>query len=114
VVGIQSASPNTQSIVLLLEAGDTSALFTGDIDTKTEEKIISENNLGQIDILKVAHHGSKYSTGERFLTAIRPKIAVISVGKNPWGHPTEEVLGRLRAVGADILRTDQDHIKIKL
>ena len=57
-------------------------------------------------MLKVAHHGSRYSSSEAFLSAIRPKVAVISVGRNSYGHPTSETLKRLANVGAQVLRTD--------
>jgi len=65
------------------------------------------------DILKVGHHGSKYSSGDYFLKAVNPKISAIEVGKNSYGHPTKEVLERLASVGSQIFRTDQNSI-IKL
>jgi len=61
----------------------------------------------------VAHHGSKYSSSEKFLSDISPKIAVIEVGKNSYGHPTPDVLNRLASVGSQIFRTDKDGV-IKL
>ena len=57
-------------------------------------------------VLKVAHHGSKYSTSDIFLETVKPGIAVISVGKNSYGHPTQETLKRLEEFGIKILRTD--------
>lgn len=59
------------------------------------------------DVLKVAHHGSKKSTSERFLEMADPEIAVVSVGENNYGHPSEETLERLRDAGAAVYRTDQ-------
>ena len=60
-------------------------------------------------ILKVAHHGGRFSSTARFLAAVRPALAVISVGeRNGYGHPTTEALGRLEKVGARVMRTDQD------
>jgi competence protein ComEC len=56
--------------------------------------------------LKIAHHGSKYSTSEEFLQAVNPKTAVIGVGENSYGHPTAEVLQRLEKFGIQVLRTD--------
>jgi competence protein ComEC len=94
---------NETSVVLKLSYGDLDALLTGDIGQQTEKEI----EAGDIEILKVAHHGSKYSTSEEFLEKVKPKLAVISVGKNRFGHPTGEVLERLLSVGAKILRTDQ-------
>ena len=59
-----------------------------------------------VDVLKVAHHGSKYATSAAFLATAMPKVAVISVGPNPYGHPTVETLDRLAAAGALVYRTD--------
>ncbi len=106
---------NDYSVVLLFQFNNFKALLTGDIDEKIEKKIIDQNKIDNLDILKVAHHGSKYSTSEDFLKAIQPKTAIISVGKNPWGHPTKEVLERLKKYNVDIFRTDeQKDIKIRL
>jgi competence protein ComEC len=58
------------------------------------------------DVLKVAHHGSKYSTSDEILENVNPKIAVIEVGKNSYGHPTPEVLQKLEKFGIRVLRTD--------
>lgn len=100
---------NEDSLVMMLEAGGKSILFTGDIGMKTEEMLINACVLYDCDILKVAHHGSKYSTSEDFLLAVMPETAVISVGKNNYyGHPTAECLERLEDAGADVLRTDND------
>ena len=60
------------------------------------------------NVLKVGHHGSRYSSSAEFLAAVKPQVAVISVGKkNRYGHPTQEALERLQVVGARILRTDE-------
>ncbi len=93
---------NENSLVLLLRSASTTALFTGDIGFKTEARLEAE----PVNILKVAHHGSKYSSGVAFLRAVRPKIAVIQVGENRFGHPTKETLKRLGDVGAKIYRND--------
>ena len=96
---------NKTAIVGLLEFGDFQALLPADVGVEEEEKILPL--LGEVEVLKVGHHGSKYSTSEEFLATIRPKLAVISVGaNNRYGHPAPEVLERLRAVGAQIRRTD--------
>ena len=58
------------------------------------------------EVLKVAHHGSKYSSGADFLAAVQATDAIISVGPNPYGHPTDETLARLAAAGARVWRTD--------
>ena len=77
-------------------------LFTGDLGLRYEQDAYPD-----CDVLKVAHHGSKYSTGDRLLSGAQPEIAVISVGYNTYGHPSEEAMDRLRQAGAQILRTDQ-------
>lgn len=98
---------NETSTVLMLSYGDFDVFLPGDISTKVESQLDLSTNR-RIEVLKVAHHGSKYSTSEEFLKQIQPELAVISVGKNPWGHPTEEVLKRLRDSDIEILRTDQE------
>ncbi len=95
---------NDTSIVSLLEFKDLSVLFSGDISANAEKFLASI--LPKIDLLKVPHHGSKYSSTESFLSALRPEYAVIEVGKNSYGHPTGETLGRLENIGARVFRTD--------
>lgn len=98
---------NEDSVVLRITHGEQHFLFTGDIGTTTEQTLL---NLGvplAAVILKVAHHGSRYSSSAPFLAAVDPDFAVISVGDNSYGHPAPETLDRLRAVQACILRTDQ-------
>jgi len=98
---------NQGSVVILGQYGSFSFLLPGDITETEEQTLVNLGSLKPVDLLKVAHHGSKFSTSQRFLEAVQPKTAVISVGKNSFGHPTPEVLGRLKAVGAKILRTDE-------
>lgn len=95
---------NETSVVLYLQFGNFCALLTGDIGQDTEAQL---DRVGPCQVLKVAHHGSKYSTSAEFLKKTQPDLAVISVGKNRFGHPTREVLDRLTSAGAKILRTDQ-------
>lgn len=101
-------SENERSLVLRYVYGDTSVLFTGDLEAK-EESLLERNNLiEETDILKVSHHGSKTASTESFLQALTPETAVISCGTNNlYGHPHKEVLERLSACGAEILRTDE-------
>lgn len=102
---------NETSIVSKLSYLDSSFLFAGDISSKTE-KLLFDSNIDS-DVLKIPHHGSKYSTSEEFLSKISPLISVIQVGKNSYGHPTEEVLTRLDNSGIKILRNDTNgNIKI--
>ena len=97
---------NENSLVLLLEAGGTRILFTGDIDQEIENKLASEGLLCDIDLLKVAHHGSRYSTGDEFLRLTKPEAAVISVGRyNKYGHPAPRVLESLKDAGAAVYKT---------
>ncbi len=99
---------NDTSIVLRLTIGEKSFLLTGDMTEKAEKKIMETGVDLDSDVLKVAHHGSKYSTSEEFLQAVTPEIAAISVQKsNSYGHPTPEVLQRLQKFGITILRTDE-------
>lgn len=94
---------NQTAIVFELIYGKFKALLTGDIGVKEENQIQIE----PAEVLKVAHHGSKYSTGKEFLEKVQPALAVISVGaSNRYGHPHPETLERLREVGIKILRTD--------
>ena len=98
-----------QSIVLRLEYGNTSFLFTGDADENQEKEIISAGYKLQSDVLKIGHHGSDTSTCYQFLKAVNPEAAVISVGRdNTYGHPTDTVLSRLKDSGADVFRTDNN------
>jgi len=98
---------NDTGLAIKLKTQGAGALFTADIDSKIEEELIKKYNL-DIDILKVAHHGSRFSSSEKFLINSSPKIAIIEVGKNSYGHPTKEVLNKLASVGAQIFRTDKD------
>ena len=99
----ENIASNNTSLVLKLTYGNLNALFTGDIEEEGENEL----NGVDTDILKVAHHGSKTSSSERFLDKANAKTAVISVGKNSFGHPSGEVLDRLEEFGIDIYRTDQ-------
>lgn len=93
---------NEGSIVSRFVFGETSFLLTGDLPR--EESFLPEET--PITVLKAAHHGSRFSTSDTFLDMVRPKEAVISVGKNNYGHPATEVLERLAKHGVGILRTD--------
>lgn len=99
---------NDNSMVTMFREGNFSSLFTADISSKTEEKILSKSI--KADILKVPHHGSKYSSSQKFISAVDPQVAIIEVGKNSYGHPTKEALSRIIESGAKIFRTDLDGI----
>jgi beta-lactamase superfamily II metal-dependent hydrolase len=98
---------NDTCVVSHLIFGKNSFLFTGDLSSKGEAELVSAKSDIASDVLKVGHHGSKYSTSDLFLENVKPKIAVISVGKNnSYGHPTPEVLQRLEKFGIKMFRTD--------
>lgn len=99
---------NAGSVVMWMKYEELEALFTGDVDLSTELALAELGVLKKADVLKVSHHGSKYGSRMEFLEAVRPKMAVISVGaKNNYGHPSSDTLIRLEAVGAKVFRTDK-------
>ena len=105
------ADTNDTSIVLRVTYGETSFLFTGDMETEAENDMLDywEGKADcKADVLKVGHHCSNTSTGYRFLNEVNPAYGVISVGKgNDYGHPHKEPMSRLRQAGVTILRTDE-------
>lgn len=111
-VGSDPAQSNSAAIVLKVTANNRCAVLTADIDASDEAALLAYAREKQIsldcDLLKVAHHGSKSASSTEFLQAVTPQTAVISVGKNSYGHPTQEALDRLEKTGATILRTDQN------
>jgi competence protein ComEC len=102
---------NRGSLIVHASAGDLDVLLTGDVDAVGERRLLATGALDglAVDVLKVAHHGSRSSSTVNFLTAAAPRLAVVSAGRmNPYGHPTAEVIERLRRGGAMVLRTDLD------
>jgi competence protein ComEC len=97
---------NEDSVVLLVEYGRFQALFAGDAGFPAEAALRDE--IAEVDVLKVGHHGSRGSTGDDWLAALRPKLAIISVGRNDYGHPAPATLARLAAHGIVVRRTDRD------
>lgn len=102
---------NANSVVARLAWKGRSALFTGDAEPEAERAMLERNAsqpaLLQAELLKVAHHGGRYSSTEAFLRAVSPRIAVISCGiGNDYGHPTVDAMNRLQAVQATLYRTD--------
>ena len=105
----QVADLNQWSIVLRLEYGEFEALFTGDIGLAEELALMGEGVITGMEVLKVAHHGSKYSSSADFVARLRPKLAVFEVGaNNSYGHPNGDIVSRFEAVGAKVKRTDVD------
>lgn len=107
VMNVDNTEPtnkNESSIVLEMQFGSLKYLFTGD----TEEENENSREWNDIDVLKVAHHGSNTSNSERFLNQAKPEIAIVSVGpNNSYNLPKENILNRLENVGAQIYRTDE-------
>ncbi len=102
-----NSSLNNTSLVVKLIYGETELLFTGDAEAPVEEALLDCGALLEADVLKVGHHGSDTSTGKAFLDCINPKAAVISVGKNNFGHPSEAVMQRIEEKGLPTFRTDE-------
>lgn len=108
ILGVNSTyDKNNSSIVLMINYGDTSFLFTGDAERDAEQVILNSGTDLSATVLKVGHHGSDTSTTYPFLREIMPKYAVISVGDgNSYGHPTDDTLSRLRDADVKVFRTD--------
>lgn len=98
---------NEQGLTFLCSAGDFDALITGDMAGNTEKKLVERFDLPDIEVLVVGHHGSRYSSTDAFLQQVRPETAIISVGDNSYGHPTQEAMDRLSRNGATVYRTDR-------
>ncbi len=104
-----SGDANEDSLVLLLEVAGRRILLTGDLTGPNEAAVGSICARGPpLFLLKVAHHGSRYSTCTGFLGDTRPRFAVISVGPNSYGHPTPDTVGRLRTSGARVYTTQKN------
>ncbi len=104
---------NRDSAILLLTVAQTDILFMGDAGFREENLILDALTAGEmkdlsIDVLKVGHHGSRYSSGEEFLLAMDPEVSVISVGDNNYGHPSGDATANILSSGSTLYRTDQD------
>lgn len=100
---------NAGSVMVRILQGRSGALLTGDAPIESEELAARRFAAGGVQVLKAGHHGSRGSTGERLLRAVRPTWVVFSVGRNnPYGHPSAEALRRAERSGARIWRTDRD------
>ena len=98
---------NDNSSIIYTQLNNHKFLFMGDAGVEVEEDLIKKYNLQNIDVLKVGHHGSKTSSGKKFINEINPKYSIISVGKNNrYGHPNKEVINVLE--NSKIYRTDKD------
>jgi competence protein ComEC len=108
---LSPAAKNDDSLVLRLRYQDRAVLLPGDAEKEAEREMLAENGQDELqaEVLKIGHHGSKNSTTPEFLAAVKPRVAIISVGEdNPYGHPNAELLERLTSAGVRVLRTDRD------
>lgn len=103
----QGIDENNNSLVIKITNGEDSFLLTGDAEYNEESSIIYSRKDISSEVLKVGHHGSSHSTSDQFLDAVNPKYAIISVGKNSYGHPTDEVVNKLKSRGIAVFRTDE-------
>lgn len=99
---------NDTSVVARLDYNEQSFLFTGDASSVIESTLLTAKQSIAATVLKIGHHGSRYSTSKRFLEAVRPRYAVIQVGKNNYGHPAPATLQTLAQEQVKIFRTDTD------
>ncbi|RME59419.1 hypothetical protein D6779_04310, partial [Candidatus Parcubacteria bacterium] len=103
-----SGDPNDASIVARVHLGAFRALLTGDIASNVEQYLAAKQKDSlRAEVLKVAHHGSKFSSSRAFLQLVHPSIAVISVGRNSYGHPHREALARIKEYAPMLVRTDE-------
>ncbi len=103
-----SDDTDNNGVVVRVSYGDVSFLLSADVRLETERQLVHESAPLNSTVLKVAHHGSDTSSSARFLAAVSPEVAVISVGENnPHGHPSASVVGRLRALPAEVYTTAQ-------
>ena len=104
---LDSTTFNEDSMVLVLESNGIKTLFTGDIGFATEDKLINKYDL-DVDVLKIPHHGSKFSSGTNFINASGPLVSIVQTGKNSYGHPNRLALNRIASTGSSIYRNDLD------
>jgi competence protein ComEC len=104
----QAPDANAASVVLVAEYRGVRVLLTGDAEREVEARLVARHpELLAADVLKVGHHGSSTSTTERFLAAVAPRVALVSVGTgNRYGHPSPDVMRALQQQGTEVLRTD--------
>lgn len=102
----QAEDENGKSMILLYQTKYISGIFTGDAGEAEENWLLEKQRLWKVDFLKVGHHGSKYSSTEKFLKALSPELALISCGENNrYGHPHQETINRLKEASAEIFDT---------
>ena len=103
---VGDGSSNEEGLSVLSTAGEFDLLLTGDMNRESEEALLAHADLPDLEVLVVGHHGSRTSCGEDFLDALTPEVGIISVGRNSYGHPTNETLQRLVRRDMTVYRTD--------
>ncbi|PIP51282.1 MBL fold metallo-hydrolase [Candidatus Berkelbacteria bacterium CG_4_8_14_3_um_filter_33_6] len=104
---ILESEGNNNSIVVKVSYNELDFLLTGDLENEGEKKLLEKNIDLQSEILKVGHHGSRSSTSQEFIDRVKPEVSLISVGKNSYGHPSQDILNRLKSINSKIYRTDK-------
>ncbi|MEG1132639.1 MAG: MBL fold metallo-hydrolase, partial [Romboutsia sp.] len=99
---------NDDSVVTYLDYENTEFLFVGDIEAEAESDMVNNGLVPDVDFMSVPHHGSRGSSTQAFLNKAKPEYAVVSVGENSYGHPTQDALNRYANIGTKIYRTDMD------
>lgn len=104
---LTAGGENENGLCILCSEREYDILVTGDINANLERQLIAREDIPDTELLVVGHHGSKYSTCDKFLDETAPENAIISVGENTYGHPAEETLKRLKENGIEVYRTDE-------
>ena len=98
---------NNGGVCVLATAAEYDILVTGDMDRFAEMRLLARYDLPDVELLVAGHHGSKDATSQVLMDAVTPETVVVSVGENTYGHPAKETLRRIKAAGAEVLRTDE-------
>ena len=115
VSGVFELDDNENGLTVVCTAGDFDFLVTGDMNRETEETLVEQKDIPDVELMMVGHHGSNGSSSEKFLAAVKPETAIISVGDNSYGHPADGALQRLAKHGVELYRTDlQGHIRVSV
>ncbi len=104
---IGADSDNNSGLSALATSGEFDVLITGDMDAATENHLLAQKTIPDLEVLVAGHHGARTSTGARLLADTSPEVVLISVGENRYGHPAEETLARIEETGAAVFRTDE-------
>jgi len=105
VVGYPEKTTNDDSIALLVEYGAFKLLLLADVTARIEDQLLPLLPSG-IQVVKIAHHGSRFSSGQQFLQTLAPQLCVVQVGKNRYGHPSKEALASIQSAHCHLWRTD--------